>query len=79
MSPSGDDVYELRSADLRFFGWFPKMDVFVAVRGDTFTKLKNDPKLYELHRITTLEFRDAIDLDEPKFEPGAGDFGVISR
>lgn len=79
MRPNSNDVYELRSDDLRFFGWFPRMDVFVAVRGDTFTNLKNDLTLYELHRIATLDFRNAIDLDEPKYEPGAGEFGVISR
>lgn len=78
MSPESNDVYELRTADLRFFGWFPKMDCFVAVVGDLFGPLKAEPSLYEKHRIDCLKFRNLLDLDEPKYMPGAGEYGVIS-
>jgi hypothetical protein len=78
MSPNSDDVYELRTPDLRFFGWFPHKDCFVAVVGDTFERLKEEPSLYEKHRIHCVAFRREIDLDEPKYEAGAGEHGVIS-
>jgi len=80
MSPSGDDVWELRSdPDLRFFGWFPKVDTFVAVKGDFFGPLKADPSLYEKHRLTVIQYRKEIDLDEPQYLPGAGEEDVVSE
>lgn len=78
MRPNEQDIYELRTKDLRFFGWFPVMDCFVAVSGDLFERLKNDQSLYEEHRINCHTYREKLDLDEPKYIPGAGERGVIS-
>lgn len=78
MRPASNDVFELRSPDLRFFGWFVRKDVFIAVIGDLFENLKADESLYEKHRIDCMNFRDQIDLDEPKYTPGAGEQDVIS-
>ena len=79
MSPQSDDVYELRSDDLRFFGWFPKKDCFVAVVGDEFAALKEDKTLYEVHRLECIAFRNKLDLNEPKYIPGAKEHDVISN
>lgn len=80
MSPSGDDVWEFRSApDLRFFGWFPKKDAYIAVKGDFFETLKADKTLYDQHRLDVIQFRKQIDLNEPKYVPGAGENDVVSE
>lgn len=79
MSPLSDDIFELRSPDLRFFGWFPKIDHFIAVRGDLFENLKADTSLYEQHRLAAVGFRQELDLDEPKYTPGAGEQDVVSE
>ncbi len=78
LSPSSDDVWEMRTPDLRFFGWVPKKDVFLAVRGDVFENLKNDKSLYEKHRIETKDVRHSIDLDEPKYLEGASEHDIVS-
>ncbi|MDX8526308.1 hypothetical protein RFM68_17550 [Mesorhizobium sp. MSK_1335] len=78
MSPLGDDVWELRTDDLRFFGWFPHKDCFIANSGDLFGNLKADKALYEKHRIAVIEFRTQIDLDAPKYAKGAKHHDVVS-
>lgn len=79
LSPHRDDIWELRTPDLRFFGWFHRVDCFIAHRGDTFERLKNDKALYELHRIECRDFRREIDLDEPKCIPGGKQDDVVSE
>ncbi|MBD8665314.1 hypothetical protein IFT59_18905 [Rhizobium sp. CFBP 8752] len=78
MSPRSDDIYELRTPDLRFFGWFPAVDVFLAVKGDDFETLKLDASLYEKHRLETRAFRNDLDLNDPKYNAGAGEHNVVS-
>lgn len=79
LSPSSDDVWELRTPDLRFFGWVPEKDVFIAVCGDLFGNLKADKSLYETHRIATKKVRDSMNLDEPKFLQGATENDIVSE
>ncbi|WP_158704421.1 hypothetical protein [Rhizobium sp. NXC24] len=78
MRPGSDDVWEMRTADLRFFGWFAAKDCFVAVAGDFFETLKEDKSRYEAHRLDVLAKRIAIDLDEPKYLKGAKENDVVS-
>ena len=79
LSPLSDDVWELRTPDLRFFGWIPRKDVFLAVRGDLFVNLKNDATLYEKHRIATKAVRASINHDEPKYLRGAKENDIVSE
>ena len=79
LSPSSDDVWELRTPDLRFFGWAPMKDVFLAVCGDVFANLKSDQSLYEAHRISTKAVREKLNLDEPKFLKGANENDIVSE
>lgn len=79
MRPLTDDVWEFRTPDLRFFGWFHKPNCFVAVSGALFKDLKADKSLYEKHRIAVIEARKAIELDEPKYLAGAGEDDVVSE
>lgn len=78
MSPLTDDIWELRTDDLRFFGWFPRKDCFIATSGDLFANLKADEALYEKHRIAAIEFRAQLDLDQPKYAKGAKHDDVVS-
>lgn len=79
MSPLSNDVWELRSDDLRFFGWFHRKDCYVAVSGDLFENLKADKSLYEMHRIKAVKARDALNLNDPKHLQGAGRHDVLSE
>ncbi|MDF1599686.1 hypothetical protein PZ895_07840 [Mesorhizobium sp. YIM 152430] len=79
MSPSSDDIWEMRTPDLRFFGWVPTRDCFIAVKGDLFENLKNDKSLYERHRIDAKLHRADTDLDEPKYQAGAKEADIVSE
>ncbi len=73
----GDGVWELKTADLRIFGWFPKKDHFIAVRVLTAEHVKQ----HNLYHGLVGEVRRAIEvmpLDEPKFIPGDDPDAVIS-
>ncbi|ULR43160.1 hypothetical protein [Rhizobium sp. K102] len=78
MSPKNNDVWELRTPDLRFFGWFYHKDCYIATTGEFFERLKYNPMLYEEHRINCLKIRDELDLDPPKYMQGANANDVVS-
>lgn len=71
MRPAEDDIYELRTADLRFFGWFYRPKVIILARGDTFERLHTYQGMHAGYRDEVRRLRDAIPLDEPKFVVGA--------
>ena len=75
---TGDGVWYLKTGDLRIFGWFCKKDCFIAVVADTAERIKTHG-LYEGYRGEVIRFRDALDLDEPKFVPGEEPDDVISN
>ncbi|MBY5743494.1 hypothetical protein HFO28_07795 [Rhizobium leguminosarum] len=77
MSPHTDDVWELRTPDLRFFGWFYRKNCYIATSGELFEKLKADERLYEEHRINCIKARNGMDLDPPKYLQGATADDVI--
>jgi hypothetical protein len=73
-----DGIWELKTADLRMFGWFPQKDHFVGVSAD----MKDRILLYNLYAPyvrDAADFRDRLDLDEPKFIPGDSPHDVISN
>ena len=62
-------IWELRTPDLRFFGWFCRRGVFVISSVDTKAKLMMY-NLYEGHRAQAIASRKQLDLDEPKYLDG---------
>lgn len=71
-------VWYLKTPDLRIFGWFPHRDCFVAVFADTFENVKGKD-LYEGRRNQVIQFRNALDLDAPKFIAGGDPHAVVSN
>jgi hypothetical protein len=74
-----DGVWELKTADLRIFGWFHKKDWFIGVIADTADRIKKH-RLYEAYsRVEVVRFRNTLDLDAPKFVPGDNPHDVVSN
>jgi len=71
-------AWELKTADLRLFGWFAARDCFVAVMADTAERVKLH-RLYHGYAGEVVRFRDAIDLDEPKYVAGDDPDAVVSN
>jgi hypothetical protein len=76
--PIGAAVWELKTQDLRLFGWFPIFDCFVGVAADLTQNVK-DHNLYSGYRNEVVRFRDKLELDEPKFLPGEFPNDVVSN
>jgi hypothetical protein len=73
-----DGIWELKTADLRIFGWFCKKDHFIAGTMDlAFNVKKHD--LYGGYAGEVERFRDQLDLNEPKFIPGEDPNVVVSN
>ena len=64
-------IWELRSYDLRLFGWFWKNSQFVLSAVDTALRCHSISGLYEGYRTQAIRHRDGLDLDEPKFISGS--------
>ena len=77
ISGGKDGVWELKTADIRVFGWFYRKDVFIAARIN-FTNVVKESNLYYGYRGEICRERDAIDLNEPKFVAGNNPDDVIS-
>lgn len=75
LMPGRDEVWELKTADLRIFGWVYRPKVFVAalVGYADWYKPPNPTKSYNDAREKVLTARDALDLDPPKFATGVFD------
>jgi hypothetical protein len=73
-----DGIWELKTADLRIFGWFAHKDHFVAVCADTAERVK-EHDLYHGYCGEVERFRDAIDLDHPKYVAGTDPHAVVSN
>ncbi|MBU1210493.1 MAG: hypothetical protein KJ587_04355 [Alphaproteobacteria bacterium] len=71
-------IWEIKTADVRIFGWFPKRDHFIGVAGDTTQRVK-DYNLYTGYAGEVERFRDGLDLDEPKYVPGDQPDAVVSN
>ena len=70
MKPKNEAIWTLRTTDLRFYGWFCNIGVIILNSAATKYELELDKKLYDDHVNDCIEFRDALDLDEPKTECG---------
>lgn len=78
LNPIGEGVWELKTADLRVFGWFPCKDCFVAVVADRKDRIL-EHGLYAGYRNTVAWFRRDLPLDEPKFVEGEDPNAVVSN
>jgi hypothetical protein len=65
LEPLTAHVWELKSEDIRVFGWFARRATFVAVVGQMKKHIK-PRKLYDPFIDATRVFREALDLDPPK-------------
>ena len=70
-------VWEMRTTDVRIFGWFPVKDIFICAEGDQAGFIKSH-NLYQGYRNSTIRKRNQLDLDEPKFIPGKDIENVVS-
>lgn len=77
MRPVGNGVWELKTADLRLFGWFVQKDCFIVCDCDTTLRVKQ-MRLYPGYRDQAVRFRERLDLDEPKFIAGDDPNDVVS-
>lgn len=73
MQPRSDEVWELKTADLRIFGWMYRPRKFIAVRGGYADDYKEPTKNknYGDDRNEVLKAREALPLDGNKFATGA--------
>jgi len=74
----GQGVWELKTADLRIFGWFHRRDCFIAHRCDTSERIK-EFNLYPGYVGEVVRFRDLLPLDEPKSVEGEDPRAVVSN
>jgi hypothetical protein len=71
LDPHASHTWELKTPDIRLFGWFPKRRHFVVVC----RAFKDDLKKfsdYAPYIQQVVNFRNALDLDEPKAVTGVG-------
>lgn len=75
MLPHTDGVWEMKTDDLRIFGWMYQPKQFIAARGgyaDDF-KEPTKTKTYADEMRKVIEARNDLPLDEPKFREGGFD------
>lgn len=82
MHPRTEGVWELKTPDLRLFGWFPERDCFVLVCCEAVRPIKarraGQLDLYQKCINQVIGFRQSLPLDDPKFVTGDNEDGVIS-
>jgi hypothetical protein len=78
IQPIGSGVWEFKTADVRIFGWFCSVDIFVGVVADFAWRIKKH-RLYDGYRDEVVRFIAQLDLDEPKCLMGGVNDGVISN
>jgi hypothetical protein len=69
MLPESEGIWELRTHDLRFFGWFWRKGVFVISSAETKARCKT-VGVYGRCRLQARRDRDRLELDLPKFVNG---------
>jgi hypothetical protein len=69
MRPEEDDVFELKSDDVRFFGWFPERKKFLIAAANSMENC-HTYKLHDGYRNEVKHIRNGMDLS-PKLVVGA--------
>lgn len=73
----GYGIWELKTADVRLFGWFTQKDCFLVSDCDTkYNILRSN--MVKAYCQQAVRFRDALNLDEPKFVTGDNPDDVVS-
>lgn len=72
-----DGVWELKTLEVRMFGWFYRRDVFICAAVQSADAVKKD-QLYDFYREKVVTLRDELALDGAKFLPGGNPDDVIS-
>lgn len=78
LRPIDKGVWELKTGDIRIFGWFQSKDHFIGVVADDTYRIKLHD-LYNGYVGEVVRYRDALALDEPKFVPGEDPYAVLSN
>jgi hypothetical protein len=75
LTPQSDEVWEMKTADIRIFGWMYRPRTFIAVFGDyaDLYKGRTPRRSYEDAKRKVKSARDALDIDPPKFTGGTFD------
>jgi hypothetical protein len=73
-----DGIWELKTADLRVFGWFFAKDCFVASAANQ-TNIIKQLHLYIPYGQEAIRLRNQLDLNSPKFVPGDDPNAVVSN
>jgi hypothetical protein len=73
-----DGIWELKTPDLRIFGWFCKKDHFIAGTMDLAFNVKKH-NLYAGYAGEVERFRTQLDLNEPKFVASEDPNVVVSN
>jgi hypothetical protein len=68
--PASEELWELKTWQLRIFGWFYRKDCFIAVHPDQTVRVKGKSEGYRNAINKVKQVRMAIDLDEPKYVGG---------
>jgi hypothetical protein len=71
-------IWELKTADLRIFGWFSQKDCFVGVIADTKARILKHKLVAPYANVEVAPFRKQLNLDEPKFVPGVNPHAVVT-
>jgi hypothetical protein len=78
LNPHENGVWELKTEDVRIFGWFYRPDCFIGHCADNATRIKKH-RLYTGYSGEVQRFRDEVDLDPPKFIAGTNPNAVVSN
>ena len=69
LDPLGQHIWELKTEDMRVFGWFVRKRHFLVVCGEFKDKIPR-AKFYKPYIQRVCDFRAALPLDEPKVNTG---------
>jgi hypothetical protein len=72
-----DGIWELKTADLRLFGWFAYKDCFIICDCNLAREVKR-MNMYRAYCEQAVRFRNVLNLDEPKFISGDNPHDVVS-
>ena len=71
-------IWELKTKNLRIFGWFVGIDCFIGVSGHEAGRVKRLGLVPGLVN-EAVQYRNALALDEPKYIPGDDSNAVVSN
>jgi hypothetical protein len=71
-------IWELKTDDIRLFGWVPAKDRLILAFGDTADAVKTN-RSYGSYMAKTIYVRNNLDLDEPKFVASRNYDDVVSN